>query len=85
MWRTTGSESSIASYRASGPSTLANGVRTPAASQMTGREGEFMIARPLLVIAFYAWITVVGRSATRASRLSRFARPPRSLIYDSGT
>ena len=38
MWRATGTESSMASKAASAPSTLAKGVRTPAASQMsTGR------------------------------------------------
>ena len=36
MWRTTGTESPIASSAASGPSTFANGVRTPAASQTSG-------------------------------------------------
>ena len=34
---TTGTDSSMASKPASGPSTLANGVRTPAASQISGR------------------------------------------------
>ena len=33
MWRATGTESSMASKAASAPSTLANGVRTPDASQ----------------------------------------------------
>ncbi len=38
MWRATGTDSSMASRLPSGPSTLANGVRTPAASQTsTGR------------------------------------------------
>src|SRR5262249_22691820 len=37
MWRTTGKESSMASSRLSGPSTLAKGVLTPAASQTSGR------------------------------------------------
>jgi len=38
IWRTTGTESSIASKDASGPSTLAKGVRTPAASQISRLE-----------------------------------------------
>src|SRR5689334_3675315 len=40
MCWTTGTESSIASWSASAPSTLENGVRTPAASQIVGRGGE---------------------------------------------
>ena len=39
MWRATGTESSMASKAASGPSTLAKGVRTPAASQMSAGRG----------------------------------------------
>ena len=35
MWRATGTDSSMASKAASGPSTLANGVRTPDASQIS--------------------------------------------------
>src|SRR5262245_48657564 len=39
MWRATGTDSSMASSVASAPSTLANGVRTPAASQMSCGRG----------------------------------------------
>jgi hypothetical protein len=38
MHRATGTESSIASNLDSGPSDLAKGVRTPAASQISGLE-----------------------------------------------
>jgi hypothetical protein len=39
MCRATGTESAIASSVSSGPSILAKGVLTPAASQISGRDG----------------------------------------------
>ena len=48
MCLTTGTDNAMASNPPSGPSTFAKGVRTPAASQMSGLRGDKLIIRTCL-------------------------------------